>query len=292
MKLEIQKAIDWIDGNLEDDISLQEISDYIGYSTFHTSRTFKKYTGSTLQRYITLRRLSTAAKDLRDTNVRIIDIAFKYKYNSQEAFSRSFKEAFGITPGNYQKHKRPIPLVLKKDVLYPDHLNQKGDVIMVNDQEIKIRLETIKKHKFIYLERNNVDNYIDFWEKVDQEPGMDCDYLHGLLASIPGIYQEGYGAFTKEGYIFGTDAPLDYEVDSKYGFSETIIEEQKYLVFEHPGFLEAEFGDALNQVRRIALEEFDFALKGYEIDDSFVKAYEHSGMEACFYFIRIPLKSS
>lgn len=292
MKLEIQTAINWIDGKLEDEISLQEISDYIGYSRFHTSRNFKKFTGSTLQAYITLRRLSSAAKDLRDKNVRIIDIAFKYNYQSQEAFSRSFKEAFGITPGNYQKSKRPIPLVLKKDVLYPEHLNQLGDVIMVKDQEIKIRLETIKKHKFVYLERDHVDNYIDFWEKVDQEPGMDCDYLHGLLASIPGIYQEGYGAFTEHGYIFGTDAPLDYEIDAKYGFKERIIEEQKYLIFEHPGFQEAEFGDALNQVRRIALKEFDFALKGYEIDESFVKAYEHSGMEACFYFIRVPLKSS
>jgi len=63
------------------------------------------------------------------------------------------------------------------------------------------------------------------------------------------------------------------------------------LVFEHPGFKEAEFGDALNQVRRIALKEFDFQLKGYEIDNSFVSAYEHSGMDICYYFIRIPLKS-
>lgn len=162
---------------------------------------------------------------------------------------------------------------------------------MVNDQEIKITLEEIKEHKFIYLERDDVDNYIDFWQK-EEENGKDCNLLHGILASIPGEFSEGYGAFTEKGYIFGKDASVDYEIDPKYGFKEKIIPTQKYLKFEHPGFKEAEFGEALNQVRRIALKEFDFEMNNYKIDESFVKAYEHSGMEICFYFVRVPLKSA
>ena len=68
MKIEIQDAINWIEGNMQDELSLQAISDYIGYSTFHTSRKFKQYTGSTLKRYIMLRRLSKAAKEIRDSD--------------------------------------------------------------------------------------------------------------------------------------------------------------------------------------------------------------------------------
>ena len=128
-------------------------------------------------------------------------------------------------------------------------------------------------------------------DAVDREEGMDCDHLHGVLASIPGIYPEGYGAFTESGYLFGKDAALDYAIDPSYGFSEKIMPAQSYLRFEHPGFTEAEFGSALQQVRRIALEEFDFDMNGYELDQSFVKAFEHSGMELCNYYIRIPLKS-
>lgn len=292
MKLEIQEAINWIDGNICDEVSLKRISDYIGYSEFHTSRKFKEYTGSTLRSYIMLRRLSLAAKELRDKNVRIIDIAFKYGFNSQEAFTKSFNKAFGINPGEYVKTKRAIPLLFKKNVLFPDYLDKKGEIIMVKDEEIKITLEETKEHKFIYLERDGVDNYIDFWDLVDKEKDMDCDELHGLLASIPGEFSEGYGAFTENGYIFGKDASLDFKIDPKYGFTEKIIPTQKYLKFEHPGFTEAEFGDALNQVRRIALEEFDFEMNNYEVDHSFVKAYEHSGMEICFYTIRIPLKQT
>ena len=290
MKISIQDAIHWIEGNLEDDITLKKLSRFIGYSEYHTSRKFKEYTGSTLRRYIMLRKVSKAAKEIRDKNVRIIDIAIKYGFSSQEAFTKSFKHAFDITPGEYQKTKKAIPYILKKDVLFPDNLNTKGELIMVKDSEIKIRLEEVPKHKFIYLEKDGVDNYMSFWEEMEKE-GHDCDLIHGVLASIGGIYEEGYGAFTEKGYIFGTDAPIDFEIDSKYKFKEIIIEAQKCLIFEHPGFLEAEFAEALNQVRRIALKEFDFDLKGYRIDDSFVKAYEHSGMEICYYFVRIPLKS-
>jgi AraC family transcriptional regulator len=91
LKLNIQDVINWIDGNLEDEVTLKKISAYIGYSEFHTSRKFKEYTGSTLRRYLILRRLSNAAKEIRDKNVRLIDIAFKYGYNSQEAFTKGFK---------------------------------------------------------------------------------------------------------------------------------------------------------------------------------------------------------
>lgn len=288
-KIDIQSAINWIDGALENNPGLKEIGAFLGYSQYHTSRAFKSYTGSTLKRYIMLRRLTKAAKDIRDLNIRLIDVAIKYGFQSQEAFTRSFKNAFGINPGAYQKENKPIPYFLKKDVLFPDYLKKKGEIIMVKDEAIKIRVEEIKEHKLVYIQRDGVDNYMDFWEKVDQEPDMDCDQLHGVFSSIPGKYDEGFGAFTENGYLFGKDCDLDYDV-SAYPFEEKIIPTQKYLVFEHPGFNEVEFGEALKQVRRIALEDFDYKLKGYEIDQSFVKAYEHSGMELCYYFIRIPLK--
>lgn len=159
---------------------------------------------------------------------------------------------------------------------------------MVKDEEIKIRLEEIKEHKLVYIERHGINNYIDFWNLVDSEDGMDCDYLHGVLASIPGTYPEGFGAFTNDGYLFGKDAPIDYDIGD-LPFTQKIIPTTQYLIFEHPGFKEEEFGEALNQVRRIALEKFDFELNNYIIDNSFVKAYEHSGLETCYYFIRIPL---
>ena len=290
MKIDIQHAINWIEGHLEDDITLDELSKAIRYSPSYTSRQFRRYTGSTLRNYIQLRRLTKAAIALRDKQIRIIDIAMQVGFQSQEAFTRSFKQTFGLTPGEYVKTKRMVPYVFKKDVLFPDMLPQEGAVIVVQDNDIKISFETMPKHKFIYLSQQGVDNYMDFWETMEQQ-GKDCDLLHGVLASIPGVFPEGYGAFLKDGYLFGTDAALEYEVDPTYGFTEVILPEQRYIKFEHPGFTEAEFGAALQQVRRVALETFDVDLDKYELDRSFVQAFEHSGMELCYYFIRIPLKS-
>ncbi len=288
-KLTIQEVINWIEGNI-DKASLERISTYIGYSEYHTSRAFKKYTNSTLRNYIRLRRLSMAARDLRDKQIRIIDCAFNHGFNSQEAFTKSFKFTFGITPGEYQKTNRAIPFILKKDILFPNNLKKEGNLIMIKDEEIKMKLVEVPEHLFYYYERDGVDNYIDFWNQMEQA-GYDCDRLHGLLSSIPGKYPEGFGAFTRTGYIFGKDAPIGYNLEEK-GILVKTIKKQSYLQFEHPGFIEAEFGEALMQVRRVALDKFDFALNEYEVDDSFVKAYEHSGMELCFYFIRIPLKKA
>ena len=291
MKLDIQKAIDWMEERWEDPFTLEEVSAFIRYSPSHTSRQFKAYTGSTLRRYIQLRRLTKAAITLRDHQIRIIDVAFQYGYQSQEAFSRAFQQVFGITPGEYVKTKRMIPYVFRKDVLFPEYIPKEGEVIMVNDSEIRVSFEEMPEHKFIYLQRSGVTNYMDFWQLVDQEDGKDCDELHGVLASIPGVFQEGYGAFTTDGYLFGKDAAVDYEIDPKYGFTERILPAQMYIKFTHPGFQEAEFETALKQVRRIALKEFNIDLKDYQLDQSFVNAFEHSGMEICYYFIRIPLKS-
>lgn len=83
MKIEIQEAINWIDRRLEDEITLKKVSSFIGYSEYHTSRKFKEYTGSTLRRYIMLRRLSKAAKELRDKNVRILENKKSYPSNSE-----------------------------------------------------------------------------------------------------------------------------------------------------------------------------------------------------------------
>jgi AraC-like DNA-binding protein len=290
MKVDIQKAINWIEGHLEDDISLEDISTQIRYSESHTSRSFKSYTGSTLRNYIQLRRLTKAAILLRDKQVRILDVAVQFGFSSQEAFTRSFQQVFGITPGQYVKTKRMIPYVFKKDVLFPDKISEKGEIIMIRDEDINITFETMEEHKFVYLEQQGVDNYMDFW-RTKEEQGYDCDKLHGVLASIPGVFKEGYGGFTKDGYLFGTDCAVDYEIDPTYGFQEVMLPKTRYIRFEHPGFTEADFETALRQVRRIALQEFDIELDGYELDQSFVNAFEHSGLELCYYFIRIPLKS-
>ena len=88
----IQKMIEWLEENLADNPSLLDMSKQIGYSPYYCSTQFKKTVGMTIKSYIAGRRLAKAAIDIRDGDNRILDIAIKYGYSSQEALTRAYNE--------------------------------------------------------------------------------------------------------------------------------------------------------------------------------------------------------
>ena len=67
------------------------------------SRKFSEISGMRLRDCLRYRRLAFALKELRDTDTGILDIAVKYGFSSHEAFSRAFKETYGIRPSAYRK---------------------------------------------------------------------------------------------------------------------------------------------------------------------------------------------
>ena len=90
----VQRMIDWIEDHPEQNRILENLSDEIGYSPWYCSVLFHDVTGMTLKSYASGRRLARAAEEIRDTQERILDIAVKYGYSSQEALSRMFREQF------------------------------------------------------------------------------------------------------------------------------------------------------------------------------------------------------
>ena len=85
----IQKMICWIEENLTENPSLQEMSRQVGYSPYYCSVKFHEVVGMTIRNYIAGRRLAQATLEIRDTDERILDIAVKYGYSSQEALTRA-----------------------------------------------------------------------------------------------------------------------------------------------------------------------------------------------------------
>ncbi len=126
----VQRMIDWIEQNLTENPSLLEMSDQIGYSPYYCSNRFHEIVGMTLKSYIAGRRLANAALEIRDTDERILDIAIKYGYSSQEALTRAFMNAFGCTPAAYRKNPVPIALSNLKVVFFPEHYICKGEPTM------------------------------------------------------------------------------------------------------------------------------------------------------------------
>lgn len=94
----LQRAIDYMEEHLEDAIDYEEIGRQAYSSSFHFQRVFHMISGYSVGEYIRNRRLTLAGVELSTENVKVIDVALKYGYNSPESFSRAFTKFHGITP--------------------------------------------------------------------------------------------------------------------------------------------------------------------------------------------------
>jgi AraC family transcriptional regulator len=94
----MNKALEYIEEHLTEDIDYSEVSKIACCSEYHFKRMFSFLSGIGLSEYIRRRRLTLAALDLKDRNLRIIDIAVKYGYDSADSFSRAFHSVHGILP--------------------------------------------------------------------------------------------------------------------------------------------------------------------------------------------------
>lgn len=94
----MNSAIRYIEDHLEDEIDFKEVARRAYCSEYHFKRMFSFLAGISLSEYIRRRRLTLAAFELGDPNVRVIDIAIKYGYSSPDSFTRAFQQLHGITP--------------------------------------------------------------------------------------------------------------------------------------------------------------------------------------------------
>ena len=289
----IQRIIGEIDLCIKDcnneDITLKRISDSLGYSEFYVSRRFKEISGMQFRDYLRYRRLAFALKDVRDTDKSLLDIALDYGFSSHEAFTRAFKEAYGITPSEYRQ--KPVPVVMRTIIKPFDCylLGIGGTGMAKSTDDIKIYFVTIPAHKFLHIRNYESIGYWDFWQKQSLIPGQDCDTICGLLDSIKGKlddlggdeHDSGSGqimAFVNEptGRIcswgiplaecYGVRLPMDYDGEVPSQMQLMDIPEDEYIVFEHGPFdFETENSTVEAEIEK-AMKEFDYASSGYCLD--------------------------
>ncbi|MBQ8404676.1 MAG: AraC family transcriptional regulator [Clostridia bacterium] len=94
----MQKAIDYIEANLTEEIDYEKVAAESFSSSYHFQRVFSILCGYTLGEYIRLRRLSLAGTELSNGKKKVIDIALKYGYDSPDSFTKAFQKFHGITP--------------------------------------------------------------------------------------------------------------------------------------------------------------------------------------------------
>ena len=289
----IQKMIDWIEEHITENPSLLEMSKQIGYSPYYCSSQFHSIVGMTIKSYVAGRRLARAANEIRDTQMRILDIALKYGYSSQEALTRAFMVAYGCTPAAYRRNPIPIPLSIQKVVFFPEHyVEVKGEHSMEEIREAKTRVEYIPAHKYIGIWDITSKHYGDFWEK------HDCDTVCGIIdsmshASHPIVTGHTAGWFYengRKGYFYGFGVPDDYVGEIPEGFEVRSFPASYYMVFYHPPFdYLKDNGEVMGRVENLAWN-YKPESTGWAWNEEACQDYQRHNPEELGYEILRPVK--
>src|SRR3954453_17812223 len=120
-----QKALWFIESHLADPLTLEEVAAVPGVSRFHLGRAFAAATGFSVMRYVRARRLSEAARALASGAPDILGVALDADYGSHEAFTRAFREQFGITPDAVRAQRRLDILKLQEPIIMDSTLLEK-----------------------------------------------------------------------------------------------------------------------------------------------------------------------
>lgn len=97
--------IEYIEEHLTQNIDNKKLCKIVGVSEYSMQRIFIFLTGISISEYIRKRRLSKAYEELKTTDIKIIDLAIKYNYDSSISFARAFKKYFNITPTECRESK-------------------------------------------------------------------------------------------------------------------------------------------------------------------------------------------
>lgn len=96
----LSSAIEYIENNLDNEISYDEAAKIACCSSYYFQRMFTYVAGISLSEYIRHRRMTQAAFELQSTDTKVLDVALKYGYTSPTSFNRAFQSVHGITPSS------------------------------------------------------------------------------------------------------------------------------------------------------------------------------------------------
>ena len=225
----VRKALWFIEGRFGGEVSLDELSQAAGISRYHFAHVFAAATEQSAMRYMRGRRLSEAARVLANGGTDILSVALDFGYGSHEAFTRAFRDQFGLTPESVraQRHLDNVNLVeaIKMDdglitTLAPPRIEQ-GRLLLIAGLGGKYSLDT---HQ----------NIPALWQRFQPH-----------LGNVPGQVFAGGGG--KGGRTFGVCYNIDddcnfdclagVEVSGFSGlpaeFTRLRIPPQRYAIFTH-----------------------------------------------------------
>lgn len=226
-RLVVRKLQEYMNLHLKEPISLNDLCREVAYSPSYVTKAFKELTGHSPYNYLKALRLSNAAKLLRDEEVKVIDVALDFVFDSHEGFTRAFSKQFGLGPKLYAAKKPPIQWFLP----YPVHMCFK-EVETVN-QFIFTQIIERPKRKALIKRAKSAREYFKYCEEVG------CD-VWGVLTSVKEALYEPVGFWLPDHlispgtsmYVQGVEVPSDYNNVVPEGFDLIDLDPCKVMIFQ------------------------------------------------------------
>src|SRR3954466_4468783 len=227
-----QKALWYIESHLAEPLTLDDVAGVAGVSRFHLVRAFATATGFSVMRYVRARRLSKAAQALANGAPDILTLALDADYGSHEAFTRAFRDRFGVTPEAVRGRACLDPLALQEPIMMDSTLTDKLQPPRFETGKALL-VAGISEH---CTHENEGAGIPSQWQRFHQKVGDIPDRV-GKVAYGVCCNGDDSGNFD---YIAGVEVS-DFS-DLPREFSRVRIPEQKYAVFTH--------GEHISTIRR------------------------------------------
>lgn len=263
----LQRALDYIEENITEPIDYAEAAKKAYSSSFHFQRVFSTICGYTLGDYIRFRRLSLAGSELAAENVKVIDVALKYGYDTPESFSRAFTRFHGVTPSEAKNGA-----VLKSFSKLSVKLILNGGTTMDYRIENKEAFEVVvRKKRFPKQHEITTREISKFWGECSSDGTIPaiCKYIPKDNIFDKCIIGISFGAETATGdFPYGIGAHYNGEKISEDYLTVEKIPAHTYAVFKCVG----KMPEAFQKVYKYICTEF-FPASEYEPAGVEIEAY-------------------
>jgi AraC family transcriptional regulator len=226
----IGKALWYIESHSAGPVTLESVAEVSGLSRFHLSRTFTAVVGRSFAAYLRGRRLSEAARSLADGAPDILSVALEAGYGSHEAFTRAFRDQFGLTPEDVRGRRSTANLLLVEPQRMSDTPAQ-----TLADPDIRASEAILiagLRQRFTHETRAGIPA---LWQRLAPHlghiPGEKRGVSFGVVLSEPDGDRDGF------------DYQVGVEVASLNDLPEDLaglrIPPRRYAAFRHAGHVSA-----------------------------------------------------
>jgi len=230
------EALDFIESNLTEPISVKEVTENFEKSHWHFQRMFRSVVGISIGQYLRERRLTEAARMLKESDMRILDIAVQFEFGSQEAFSRSFKKSFSVAPSDYRENNNLVLREARKKITsdkleyFWSNVQRTPDLIQM-DQKFLVGMKVEFQSHFTEgtdCKTKVVDQWLNFLPKKKQIKNQLSKEVYGVaLSSELDLREE------KLSYLSATE--VTRVEDPPEGMTSLVLPEGLYARFENRG---------------------------------------------------------